>query len=265
MVNVKKIVLASLALGLVNTVSAAMYMPPAPTVDPTPVSKNGFYAGIGLGALGFREEVTSSGATDSADGTLTGATGQTDNIGSNGLNSTLFVGYGWYLPHRIFLGLEANGNYTNTGATSVLTQTITRTTGGVTNSVNVDGSGDWKMKSVWGVRALPGYQVNDSTVAYGIIGFAQSRIDLNDNPGSISVDGSTVNYTGSSTGYTFNGYQVGIGSMTHLTEHVAIRGDIIYTGYESKTDTVTSAESSSSVTAKPSTVEGNVSLVYMFD
>ena len=112
-----------------------------------------------------------------------------------------------------------------------------------------------KINNVYGVRVLPGVHLAPETVGYGILGYARGDMKL-----STSEEGETP-----SKNYKLNGYQVGLGSMTDLSKNVALRGDLIYTGYKSKT-IVDSADStgSANVKLKPSTMEFNIVAVYKF-
>jgi hypothetical protein len=59
---------------------------------------------------------------------------------------------------------------------------------------------------------------------------------------------------------------LGVGAMKHISQHVALRGDVIYTGYQTTSITNTSSEGrlSNTYTLKPYTVEANIALVYQF-
>ena len=58
--------------------------------------------------------------------------------------------------------------------------------------------------------------------------------------------------------------------MINISEHVAVRGDLIYAGYSQQTLHSASfsdgtASDDLSITANPTSLEADVSLVYMFD
>ncbi len=223
--------------------------------------KNGFYVGAGAGVMGlFNTQKTTTAITDT-DG-VSGNT-QTVDAGNANINGTVFAGYAWYLPKQTFLGLELFDNLTNTGGnTSNAAEVQTSTSVNTTNSMTLE--------NVYGIRALPGYQVTPSTTMYGIVGFARAHARSNGST-LITIDGGQANGGSGNDSSNFNGYQLGLGSMVNITEHLAIRGDLIFTNYQNvtlKEETVALGGGSSiqiNATSQPSTVEGNISLVYMFD
>lgn len=267
MMYFKKMSLGLISASLSGIASAAMYMPP-PMAEPAPAAAmHGFYAGIGLGGMTLHETATGSGDISLPSGAGISGSG-TNNYGSDiGLNSTLLAGYAWSLPHQLFLGAEVFGNYANVGISANSTQTVT---GSLGNTVVSDGSGDYNLHYVYGIRALPGYQVNPNVVVYGIAGYSRAHIDSNTNDGSLSIDADTITFPGSSSGYNFNGYQLGLGSMVDVTEHISIRGDFIYSGYQNQTIEQVAADGSGSAVSissslEPSTFEADFSIIYRFD
>jgi opacity protein-like surface antigen len=258
-----KISMASTLLCLTGIASAAMYVPPPAAEPAAPVKKNGVYVGVGLGGLGYNQDASATGTFTSPE--ISGSQSGHSNGGDVGLNETIFAGYEWFLPKHFFLGLEAYGNYANVGAGDG--QLFGFNTSEV--ALSDEYSGQFRLKGVYGVRALPGYQINPATETYFIIGYARSKVDLNNNAGTATIEGNAYEIPSSTTSYDFNGYQLGIGAMTDITEHVALRADIIYTGYASKDiGLVRSADGTtlnSSGTLEPTTYEGNVSVVYKFD
>lgn len=199
---------------------------------------DGFYAGAGLGGSELQAKYT---------GTLS-VTGEPTKTSSShgsasGLNATVLAGYAWEDPDSYFVGLEAFDN--NSSAQT----TTTVTTGAVTGSIDVE------TNNVYGVRVLPGYHLTQDTVGYGILGVARSNMQ---------VTGGSGGYYGTSD-YNFNGYQLGLGSMTNLSTHFALRGDVIYSAYESQA-IITSAGNDVSLSEKlkPATMEFNLVAVYKF-
>jgi opacity protein-like surface antigen len=108
---------------------------------------------------------------------------------------------------------------------------------------------------VYGARVLPGYQATDSTSFYGIVGVARGHFVTT---GSVDAD---VASDSSSNHFNLNGYQLGLGTKTDVYKNIAVRTDLIYTGYQTKT-----FESNTGSTSKiePSTIEANVAAVYKF-
>lgn len=114
---------------------------------------------------------------------------------------------------------------------------------------------------------MPGYQYSSTTVLYGIVGFARAHAVSST---YASITGGDPESAGASNSANFNGYQLGFGSMLNLSEHLSLRADMIFTMYGTQTlanQTITSSDGTNiqvETTAKPSTLEGDISLVYMF-
>lgn len=196
---------------------------------------NGFYAGAGVGTLNLDAKTIAT----SASGTV-----NTKDTGALGVNGVLMGGYEFDFANRMVLGLEAFGNYTSAKAnndTTVLNGAAT------TSSL--------RLQYVYGARVLPGFQVTDSTSFHGILGVARGHFVSS---GSADANASTTN---GSSHVSLNGYQLGLGATTDVCKNIAVRSDLIYTGYQSKT-----FENGTGATYKiePSTVEFNVAAVYKF-
>jgi outer membrane immunogenic protein len=209
---------------------------------------SGFYVGGGLGASVLKNTSTESATvTDefSPDHpTNQSAHSHNENLGGN---VTVLTGYAWDTVDQYYVGLEAFDNASNA---QVSTQSILYDT----NSANLK----VKMNNVYGLRLLPGYHITPDTVAYGILGVVRGneKLTVSESDGS-----------GSST-YNLKGYQVGLGAMTNLSKNVALRGDVIYTGYQSQhfaDDEISNGfDFSDEVKIHPSTTEANVDLLYKF-
>ncbi len=193
---------------------------------------NGFYAGIGAGGMDFNNDQTVTTVSDHTS-TIT-ATDQ----GNVGINGTVFAGHAWVFQDKLFLALEAFGDYTSAK---------------VTNETTVNGAKTTDLKTqlnyVYGARVLPGYKLTTETDAYVILGVARANVKVTD-AGS------------NSSNYYFNGAQMGVGTMTELTHNLGLRGDIIYTGY--KNQTIHGSDAANTVKMQLATLEGDVSLVYTF-
>lgn len=269
MINLKKAALAVIALGATSVACAGMYEPPPGMMVDTSVPKHGPYVGIGLGGIGFATDSTSQGSV-----TLNGLDARSVSSSSDGgevaLNSFLLAGYGWTFPNKVFFGAEIFGNLTNAPVTlNTTSSSVDALTGATTTgnaNVNMTLEGDY------GVRILPGYQVTPSSVVYGIIGYSRAYTNTSTtNNLTTSVAGTEVGYDlSSSDHFWFNGLQLGLGSMISVTDNIALRGDLIWTGYEQQTLASSSSSNSlgsaqGSITAQPTTIEADVGLVYTFD
>lgn len=233
--------------------------------------ENHFYAGAGLGAIGlFNNWHSDYDASVSGSSIANNATSA--QTGNTNINGTLLAGYAWYLPKNTFLGLELFDNITNTSSQLDSTSnTAAPPTVGygipADTSLTINNNSSLTLQNVYGIRALPGYQLNPDTVLYGIVGFARAHATSNT---YAAVDTTTLTSMKTSNSSNFNGYQLGLGSQFNLSERFAIRTDIIFTMYGTQTlanQSVTSSDNMNTqveTTAKPSTLEGNISLVYMF-
>ncbi len=263
--NFRKTTLALLALGLGGVANAGMYAAPV-MAEPDPAGKSGFYIGVGGGAMNLTTKFSGPGSSVSADGLVETTQDSSNKGGALGWNTTAELGYAFALPKKMFLGVEAFGNYSNvsTSTTGVTSTTVA----GATDTA--DTSGHYKLDFVYGARLLPGYQVTNDAVVYGIVGYARADSKL-DTSATITRSDATVETLPTTTeSFGLNGLELGLGSMIDVTEHVAIRGDIIWTGYENKTVDTSDTDaaggtSSSSTKVSPSTVEANVGVVYKFD
>lgn len=282
MIQLKNAVLAVLALGIAGVANAAMYVPPPATQQPTEYP-HGFYLGAGLGGIAFTTDqaVQGSDVAGSVDASDTYGASQAN--GNIGLNGVLFGGYNWTFSNKLFLGGEIFGNFFNTGSSEngygTADASVTFTEPGSTTPTTLTAGADVTQSShliynnAYGIRALPGYRVSQDAVIYAIIGYTRVHAT---NTGSTNatadIDGTIVPIYSDNFDqtYDFNGYQVGLGSMINITEHVAVRGDLIYAGYSQQTLHSASfsdgtASDDLSITANPTSLEADVSLVYMFD
>lgn len=258
-------------MAICGSTSAQVYQP-LPNIPPPPVketqkpqTKQGLYFGFGTGGISVEDKMTTTGDVTVSGESSTASSSATLNAGDVGFNSDLFIGYSWKTPNRFFMGIEGFGNWMNASASTSTSNTST--IGGVTNTVTNDPSINFQY--VYGARALPGYQMTEDTVIYGIVGYAiaQAKTDLTV---SVTNDASTTSQSPTEESYSFNGYQLGLGSMLAMSSHTALRADIIYTGYGTETlrtgtQTTSTGTVTGTVDSQPTTLEADVSLVFKFD
>lgn len=280
MTKLKKTALTVLVLGMTSIANAAEYPTPpdlpygeGPQFYDVPnYERHGLYVGLGGGIIDFNNKMTVS-----ADGTVDGtafndSTSPTSNNAAGALG-TLILGYSWTLPSRFFFGIEGFGDITSAEISQ--TNTANNTTGPI--STTLTGTTDLQWQYVYGARVLPGFQVSPKFTLYGIVGYARGVANLTNaetrttidsaTGGSVTVD--TSSDSGIFSAHDYNGYQLGVGSMFNLSSHLALRGDIIYTGYGSQTlgsdtHTFVGGNETTSLDASPYTVEADLSLVLMF-
>jgi opacity protein-like surface antigen len=271
--TLKNAALALLTIGFSCTAFAAAYpLPPdvpygEPVFTVPPVTKHGVYVGLGVGALDFNNKMT--GTVDYASTSVS----QTNSENNVGVNGVLDLGYSWTFPSRLFFGIEGFGNLTSAKNSQSLNKT--ETSGNYTTTI--DDTVDFKWQTAYGARVLPGFQVNSRSVLYGIVGYTRGNAELTNSSNNSTITNNTTatseivngSRSGTSNTYGFNGYQLGVGTMIDLVGNLSLRADVIYSGYSSETlSSNTNAYENGSVTtslsAEPYTLEGDLSLVYMF-
>lgn len=234
------------------------------TLDTSPTKH--FYAGAGLGAIGLFNNWNSS-DNISINNSPLATNAISAQTGNANINSTFLAGYAWYLPKNTFLGVEIFDNITNVSSKLENSSVNFPPPNSPNADLTTNNNSSFTLENVYGIRALPGYQFNPNTVLYGIVGFARAHATSST---YTSINTDTFTSSDTSDNSNFNGYQLGFGSQLDLSEHLALRADMIFTMYGTQTlanQTVTSSDGTNiqvETTAKPSTLEGNVSLVYMF-
>ncbi|MCD6047282.1 MAG: hypothetical protein K0S08_929 [Gammaproteobacteria bacterium] len=182
---------------------------------------SGFYAGAGIGA---------DNVNNKADITNNGSV----NYGATGVLGGLFAGYQYNFANSFNLGAEAFANATSTNMTD--------------NSYEPNGDSAVKFKQTYsyGARILPGYNITPYIEAHAIAGFVRGHFQT-------TLD--------SSQKYNANGFQAGLGASAMATKTIAIRGDLIYSGYKSHTTTDVDGDTFQS---KVHTVDAILSAMYKF-
>jgi len=214
---------------------------------------NGFYVGAGVGAIGMKNKLSSTSTTTNSEQGTTNVYENNDFNTDVAVNSALFMGYALFFPNKYVLSLEAFANASPVSVNNV-----------VNNSYStIDSS--IKFNSVYGVRLLPGFQVTKSSIVYAIAGYALANAKVQGTLNGTALDSPRLDSQYDETRH-LNGYQLGLGAMTHVANHVLIRGDLIYSGYQSTSVTATSnnGDLSNTYSVKPYTIEANLSLMYQF-
>lgn len=152
------------------------------------------------------------------------------NAGNLGILGSLFGGYTYHFDNRFNLGGEIFGD-----ARSAKYK----------NDSNYDSTYRGQLRYSYGLRIMPGYQVNPRTSLHVLLGYVRGNFKSTWNDTDIS---------------NLNGFQVGVGSKLNLTTHFGLRGDVIYSQYQNKTVSLNGYSFKNSV----STLDGIVSLVYSF-
>jgi hypothetical protein len=233
---VKKTVVLGLLLGCGTAMAGGM------TAEPVqPVSNyDGFYIGadVGGGAL-----LASNSWTETVPGVVT----QTNSgrRGYAGIVGGGLLGYDFTLYDHFKLGLEGFITADQLPITSYVSS----------SSVAYSYTSNNKLRYNWGVRAIPGYEFSEGTVAHIILGYSKGYFSYSN----------TSTYASLSGNYNRNGFQFGMGITTPLFSHVSFGVDAIGTWYGSNTITGTGTSSSTNTwTNKLGTLEGLASLRYKF-
>lgn len=160
------------------------------------------------------------------------ASGSTFNTGGRNPNFTIFGGYGAVVNQNIYLGGEVFAN------------TATGTLDGASTD---DASVKYETRYTYGASFIPGFMLTDHTMVYGRLGVVRASFNVN-----ASVPGETSNTNDSVTGG-----QAGLGVQTNLMQNLDLRGEYVYSDYNSFTE--------SGVKTSPTSDQFNVGLVYKFD
>lgn len=204
------------------------------TMGPTNSEKpyDGFYIGADLGVSDFmlRNHTT--------------ATPDTHTLGSLGVVGGGLIGYDYSLRTSIKLGLEGFMNATGLN---------------VAANQNYNGNPSFRghLKYNVGFRLLPGYEISPGTISYALIGYSNGRFNIRDNG----------DYGFISDSFNRSGIQGGLGLKTILYKNLSIRGDLLYSYYDSQTNyglTNTSPQLVQTYQSRLSTFEGDLTLVYKF-
>ncbi len=159
-------------------------------------------------------------ATNTTNSTTTNGTTE-QSLNFRGIPFTVNTGYGALLSQNLYLGGEIFG----TLGTATLNDNGIKSTYG------------------YGVSILPGIMLSEHTLTYVRLGVVRSRFTP-----SNSTTGATY------TNRNVNGGQLGIGMQVGLTQNVDLRGEYVYTAYQSF-----------SGISKPRQDQFNLGLIYKFD
>ncbi|MCD6047281.1 MAG: hypothetical protein K0S08_928 [Gammaproteobacteria bacterium] len=138
--------------------------------------------------------------------TINDATAQFNNTGVLG---SLFAGYQYNFTNGFNLGAEA---FANTTTAKIINHAYIPP---ATSEAHYN----------YGLRVLPGYNITPYIEAHLISGFV--RGNFQDQFGEFATKKT----------FNINGFQVGLGTSAMATKNIAIRGDVIYSGYHSHTVT----------------------------
>jgi len=201
-------------------------------------SADGFYLGAGIGASDLHDKNTANVVVAGEDVSTNATYGKFGALGS------IFGGYGWSFASQFNLGLEAFANAMSTKLTYS------------TDDIN----GSIKDRYSYGVRVLPGYQVTPDADVHAILGYVRGNFKT---AGTIIASDYTYNVT-----HKANGYQLGLGTGMNIAKNMGIRGDVIYSAYQSHTRdfsvTYGGVSAVGSTKNQFDTIDAIISLAYKF-
>ncbi len=200
--------------------ASGVYMPPTkPYFD-------GFYGGIGMGAVAALSDVkTSSELWLMSTPPLALSQGSRDlDLGKGGFNANIFVGYGKTLKRSYYLGGELFGNYFTPKATGSYTEkTIYGTEHKTYDSV--------ENRYSFGGDLRAGYLVSPRTMLYILFGLDYAKFKVNSETNTL-LDPNTFAINNNFSKWKL-GYMPGVGIETGLTDHLSIRAQGTYTYFPS--------------------------------
>lgn len=134
------------------------------------------------------------------------------NLGAQGVDGELLIGYGWLMNDHYWFGAEVFGTISSASANNDISFTDFAGNDFSLNSTT-------KLRGKWGIRALLGTKISDSTLLYGLVGWVDGRFKEEGNftfnaaTGS-GLDSDSGSFDGSTTK---SGIQVGGGLRTQVT------------------------------------------------
>jgi outer membrane immunogenic protein len=189
------------------------------------VDWSGFYAGGLIGATNSSSEVSMLAGTlkylNTTDANQIARSG-TDRLGQSNASGGLFVGYGKQFEN-VFVAVEASANSLSFNKEHVTTETYESVPGTqMTRRKAV--SADWMA----GLRVRLGW-AQRNWLPYVTAGVAATRLQLN----STFSDNAFTGYSHASTSSWVTGTSLGFGSEYALTKNWAVRGEYLYTKFDS--------------------------------
>jgi outer membrane immunogenic protein len=230
-------VAAALSLMTSNAIADGPYRRPPPTIaapyepppPPPPPTWTGFYigAGIGAGALAHDLKIADD----------IGPIFQTD-LGGDGVLGTVIVGADWQLTPTTVFGIFADYDFSN------ISSNHSAFDGLVTASLDHNNS--------WSVGARLGWLFNPGTLGYFTGGYTQANFDRFASFGNAFF----------SSDHTFNGFFVGGGIDTRLTNNWFLRLEYRFSQFNSETFTLN--DGVTTIDAEPNMHTARVTLTYKF-
>lgn len=261
----KRLLVSSAVLAVTSTAALASGGYYAPPVAPAPEYFNGFYVGIDVsrdvGAFSANHGAALNTFVDIVD-LVDGdeviannifATNSQANIGVQGINGEIFVGYSktwnnFYLGGEIFgFVSSAKGTSDVVGFDNLLIAAIDGDTGVTVaedSNAAIVSNLQVKMPYGFGISLMPGVKLNDSAVLYGRVGYQWTQVEVSHN-GEIFLDddlgvlpltlegASAFASVDNSHNKGRSGFQLGVGTEVALNANWSIRGEYDHVWFNS--------------------------------
>lgn len=225
----------------------------------TPLLPPGFY--MGLGASRDTANFDSKGTFVANNNAIPPSIISFD-WATDGFDGDLFAGYNHiFLNSRHTLGAEIFGSLS-----SMNDDYNQNNTAGITTNANV------KLKNSYGISLIPGYLLSNDTTVYLRFGYINSAFSYEDNGnGVLGQPGSGAVLTGipADISKRRTGVELGAGSLTMLSTHLALREEYDYARYAGlKTNQAVTTNpgipGTGSVDIRPTQENFSLSLLYFF-
>ena len=197
------------------------YVPIAPAPQPEPVADyfSGFhvYGGLTVGSNNY--DIVGDGVFAfpfiDADDTDLDFDFDLPDLGGEGAGAIIGAGYDFRVGSQAVIG-----GFLDYSATDINNDTSLDVSG----LADVDASIDFKQTSQWTLGARAGFTPSASTLVYGLVGYSRGEFE-----GDLQGD---AEFLGDDYDFDVDGYSLGAGIETMVTENVSLKLEYRYTKYE---------------------------------
>jgi len=157
-------------------------------------------------------------------------------LGNDGWNGELYVGYGGTFQDHYYLAAEIFGDISSIKADFNEGIAITNSLGDL-SAAGVEGN--VKLRYEYGIDLIPGVKVSDSTMLFGKLGWIRGKFRFNaEGVVLASVPAGFTSFTTNRNGsfesnHTSNGIQLGVGLETMVTNNCSVKIEYDWNRYGS--------------------------------
>jgi outer membrane immunogenic protein len=199
--------------------------------------QHGFYLGIG-GGPDIADYKQSSTVVSPRDFNVK----DTTHLSGTGLFGSLFGGYAWNY-RQLYLAAEANIFISSLDFQSSNSEFIHK------NFSNTD----YKLQQGFGFSLLPGYQVTNTTLFYGRVGYSNDQFKI-----------STTDVSLANVNRNLNGLRLGLGVNQALSQNFSVRMEYGHVSYQSTSFTTVDGTVTKSTKITPQTNQVEFGVIYNF-